>query len=106
MISGEREAQLTLLVDLSRDIYDAAQIKDWDVVTDLNDRREPLLQAFFENKSSIDESKEIAQSIRAVLLLQKKTLVLCNDQQQANMEQRRALNTGKQATKAYAYHAK
>ena len=81
-------------------------MQDWDVVTDLNDQREPLLQAFFEIKPSIDESEDVAQSIREVLSLQKKTLVLCDEQQQANIEQGRAFNAGKQATKAYAHHAK
>ncbi len=94
-------SKLDLAIDLSRQIIELAQQKNWDEVQRLDRERMQLLEEIFSSKPDHSKDDKTAARLRELIDLNNEAMELCAQAKDGVLKEGRKIRQGKEAVAAY-----
>jgi len=95
------QKDISLALDLSKQIVSLAQEKDWVQMEQLDIKRMALLKAIFSGQSLDAERPEVKEQLQSIVDLNNKAVDLCSQAKEEMLVGGRELRRGRDAISAY-----
>lgn len=89
------------LLRLSQEMLDTARTGDWQKLAEIEQRRHPLLHAYFNNDAGTVTPIEQAQRIRQLQAIEEEVLAECKASRKITGDELQEMQRGKKAGQAY-----
>jgi len=99
------DAHWAQLLALSEHMLDAAKSSDWEALTDLEQQRQPVMQAYFTDVAPTLPPKLIADRIHVLQAVEQQILDHCMKARGEIAKSLKGFRRGKIAGQAYSEHA-
>jgi len=100
-----KDARWAQLLAMSENMLDAAKSSDWELLTDLEQQRQPVMQAYFTDVTPSLPPELVADRIHVLQAVEQQILDHCLKARGEIAKNLKGFRRGKKAGKAYAEHA-